>query len=309
MVGEPTIAVIGAGGFMGRELSRVLLERNPGRVRLFNRSPGNVARHAFEPMPQAPADLAGVDAVVHLAGLAHQPASAPSYQQVNIQLPLDMAGLAREAGASRFVFASSMAVFGRWREDPMRPDTATAPTTPYGQSKVGAELRLVDVLQNGPVQLKIIRPPVVYGVGAPANFNALVRAARMGVPLPLGMANARRSMVSLANVTHAITHLCRHDRANGAPVVLLPADDRDLRVRQIYASLCRLAGKPTWQPPVPRWAMHGAMRVMGRAETFDSLFRPAIIDRSHWVDVGWSPPQSVEDGLREAILGVGQEGC
>lgn len=308
-MGEPTIAVIGAGGFVGRELSRILLEQNPRGVRLFNRSPGDVAGCSFEPMPRAPADLAGVDAVVHLAGLAHQSASAPSYQDTNVQLPLDMAALARGAGVSRFVFASSLAVFGRWREGAMGPDTETVPTTPYGQSKVEAERCLADLLQDGPVQLKIIRPPLVYGPAAKANFNALVRAARMGVPLPLGMSKARRSMVSLANLTDAITHLCRHDRSDGAPVVLLPADGRDLMVPEIYASLCRLAGKPTWQPPIPPWAMQGAMRVMGRAETFDSLFRPAIIDRSHWAGVGWSPPQSVEDGLREAVLGTGRDGC
>ena len=294
------IAVIGAGASVGRELASLLIARAPDRVRLFNRTPGAVAGHAFEALPRAASDLAGVDAVIHLAGIS-QAADEALYQAANVELPFTMARLARDAGVARFVFLSSIHVNGHWSAEPYTPDQPFGPLSPYAASKAAGEEALQLCLKDSQTQLAVLRPPMVYGAGLKSKFGAFVRAARIGAPLPIGRADARRSMVSLQNLTDAMVHLCTYDRADNGSLVLLPADDRDLMVRETYAMLCAIAGKRTWQPPVPQWAMHGAMRVLGKEAFYDSLFRPAVINRTHWRDLGWSPPQSVEDGLHEAI--------
>lgn len=297
------IAVIGAGSSVGLALSPRLIARAPGYVRLFNRTPGTIAGHVFEPLPHVAAELAGVDAVVHLTGMVHPADGDEDYHAANVEAPVAIARIARGVGVGRFVFQSSLSVNGRWGSGALTPDAAFAPDGQYGASNVAAEQALQDLLKDTSTGLAIFRPPLVYGPGLRTKFDAFVRAARTGVPLPTGLASARRSMVSLANLTDAVLHLCRHDHVDKAPMVLLPADDRDLMVREIYATLCRMAGKTTWQVPVPSWAMQAALRLAGREETFESLFCPSVIDRGHWNDVGWSPPQSVEDGLLEAITG------
>lgn len=301
MRSEPTIALIGADGSVGQALSSSLVARVPDRVRLFNSTPGAVAGRAYEAMPGSASDLAGVSTLVHLADIVHA-ADDGLYQAVNVDLPAAVARMARDAGVARVVFLSSLSVNGHWSGEPYTPDRPLAPMSPYGASKAKAESALRECLEGSQTRLTILRPPLAYGPGLRTKFNAFVRAARIGAPLPIGLADARRSMVSLTNLTDAIIHLCKHDGGGNAPLVLLPADDRDLMVRETYATLCSLAGKRAWQPPVPMWAMHGAMRLLGREGMYDSLFRPAIIDRAHWRDIGWSPPESVEDGLRRAIV-------
>ena len=301
MGSEPAIAVIGASGHVGQALASSLLARAPDHIRLFNPAPGAISGRAFETMPGSAADLNGVTTLVHLADIVHA-ADDALYQATNVDLPAAVARMARDAGVAKVVFMSSLSVNGHWSGEAYTPDRPFAPKSPYGASKAAAETALRECLEGSETRLAILRPPLAYGPGLQTKFNAFVRAARIGAPLPIGLADARRSMVSLTNLTDAILHLCRHDDGGAAPLVLLPADDRDLTVREIYATLCNLAGKRAWKPRVPMSAMHGAMRLLGREGIYDSLFRPAIIDRAHWRDTGWNPPQSVEDSLREAVV-------
>lgn len=299
---EHTIALIGASASVARALVPLLVTRAAGKVRLFNRSPGAISGQSFEPLPRSASDLAGVDAVVHLAGIV-QAADESLFQVANVDLPVKMARLARDAGVARFVFLSSLSVHGHWSPEPYTPEMPFAPMTPYGASKAAAEDGLKRCLDGSGSRLSILRPPLVYGSGLKTKFGAFVRAARVGAPLPIGRARARRSMVSQTNLTDAVLHMCAHDAASGSPAVLLPADDRDLMVSEIYAALCELSGKSTWQIPAPLWAMHGALRMFGREGVYDSLFRPAVIDRAHWRDLGWAPPGTVEQGLHASVVG------
>ena len=297
---EPTIGIIGAGASVGRALAPFLIDRDPHRVRLFNRTGGAIKGRAFEALPTLARDLAKVDTVVHLAGLVNA-SDDGEYQAANVDLAGTMARLAREAEASHFVLLSSLSVHGHWSDAPCAPDSPITPAGAYAASKAAAEDEVRRCLEGSGTRLTILRPPMVYGPGARSKFGAFVRAARLGLPLPIGCANARRSMISLANLTDAMVHVSTSRPLGREPVVLLPADDRDLQTREVYSVLCQLAGKSPWLPPVPPAAIGGAMRLLGRGPIYDSLFRPSVIDRAHWAGLGWTPPQTIEEGLRAAV--------
>lgn len=295
---ERTIGIVGAGGFVGQALARAVAERGV-KARLFNRGAGS-AGSVFEPLPSSSADLRGVDVMVHLAAIAHQRIKGASYQGVNIDLPLSMADLAVGAGVSRFVFISSLTVHGPWSPAPIAPDSPFAPTSPYAESKVQAERRLAERLAGTGVELGVIRPPLVYGPGVKGNFRALMRAAGKGLPLPLGRADAPRTLVSSRNLADAILHLGLSD-AEAPGAVLIPGDDRDLTVHELYAVLGSVAGRTPPQVSVPVPMMRLGLSALGKAETFDSLFRSAVVDRAHWAALGWRPVQTVEKGLADAV--------
>ena len=61
----------------------------------------------------------------------------------------------------------------------------------------------------------ILRPPLVYGPGVRANFAALVRIIRAGIPLPLGAVRNRRSLVYVGNLCDAIVCCLVHPGAVG----------------------------------------------------------------------------------------------
>src|ERR1700679_217303 len=183
----PRCAITGATGFVGRGLVPYLSAKGL-EVRTIARQPDadtldidKLAR-AFE----------GCDSIVHLLGRAHilgqdGPDALVQFRHVNVEMARAAADAGVKAGARKFVFISSVAVFGRnSAADTLDDNTPTDPKTPYGASKLEAENTLREIAARHALSLAILRPPIVYGPGAPGNFARLTGAIRRGLPLPFG---------------------------------------------------------------------------------------------------------------------------
>ncbi len=88
------------------------------------------------------ADLAGFDAVVHLAAISNDPIGhlhPEATYDVNARGAVHMARTAKEAGVERFLFSSSCSLYGAAGDGKVAEDGAFNPVTPYGESKVMAE--------------------------------------------------------------------------------------------------------------------------------------------------------------------------
>ena len=300
MASETTIAITGATGFVGQALVRELAARRRNGLRLFSRRPGEIGGRRVAALPETREALTGVDVVIHLAGIAHQTAEDVDYQRANVDLPIALARLAHQAGVRRFVFISTSHVHGRWSAAPLTPDSPLSPKSPYARSKATAEVALSAYVGEVGMELVIVRPPLVYGPEAKANFAILARAAKLGLPLPLGRAKGVRSMVSLTNLIDAIIWVAVEPLPT-ALTILLPADPEDLPVGDMYLGLCRAAGRSAFLLPVPSTLMRSGLGAVGKAEIYDSLFRPASINRDHWRVIGWCPPQSAEAAFSAAL--------
>lgn len=96
--------------------------------------------------------LAGVDAVVHLAGLSNDPIG-DAYEDlthaINHRATVDLARAARAAGARAFVFASSCSMYGAAGSGVRDEGSELAPLTAYARSKVLAERDLAEVARHG----------------------------------------------------------------------------------------------------------------------------------------------------------------
>ena len=109
----------------------------------FGAAPGGVAGRIGDVRDVEPSDLAGFDAVVHLAALSNDPLGSldPALTlDVNAEGTLRLARAAREAGVRRFIFASSCSMYGASGTDDALDESAPLhPLTAYAESKVRAE--------------------------------------------------------------------------------------------------------------------------------------------------------------------------
>jgi nucleoside-diphosphate-sugar epimerase len=122
-------------------------------------------------------DLAGYDAIVHLAALSNDPLGELNTEltlDINFRASVELARKGREAGVERFVFASSCSMYGAaaggehvTEEAPLRPLTA------YAVSKVRAEEALVE-LADADFTPVFMRNATVYGVSPRLRFDVVL---------------------------------------------------------------------------------------------------------------------------------------
>lgn len=114
----------------------------------------------------AKADLAGFDAVVHLAALSNDPLGNLDAQltyDINQHASVTLANLAKEAGVTRFVFASSCSTYGSAGDDFLTETASLHPVTAYGESKVLVE-RALSLLAGDKFSPTSMRNATAYGV-------------------------------------------------------------------------------------------------------------------------------------------------
>lgn len=88
---------------------------------------------------------AGIEAVVHMAAdalVGESVADPARYYRTNVQGGLTLLAAMRGAGVSLIVFSSTAAVYGEPVKHPIEEEDPTAPTNPYGESKLAFERAL-----------------------------------------------------------------------------------------------------------------------------------------------------------------------
>ena len=249
--------------------------------------------------------MIGVDVIVHLAGLAHlanatTAAAAEAFHRVNVEGTGHLAAAAAAAGVRRLILMSSALVHGE--TSPHRPFTEEDepnPISPYARSKLQSERRL-RIAAGSALQWTILRPPLVYGARARGNFRRLVELVRKGLPLPLGAATAPRSFIGVDNLADAVVRCIEDDRAANQVFLLGDAESSSTAdlVRRIAATLARPAMVPRISPTLVR----SAFQLARRGRDYHRLFDPFALDASRIrATLDWSPPISMEDGLRRAL--------
>ncbi|MDX1405862.1 MAG: SDR family oxidoreductase [Woeseiaceae bacterium] len=303
------VLVTGATGFIGGALCARLNEMSDVDVIASVRSPEQVRVPAGQ---VAVRDLAAdtdwrellqdVDIVVHTAAKVHEADNADSideYRQTNVDGTLALARQAASIGVKRFVFLSSVKVNGEATRpgQAYRADDPPAPVDAYGRSKHEAETALQALSEEQPMEVVVIRSPLVYGPGVRANFLALMRWVSRGYPLPLASVHNARSLVALDNLVDLVWTCCI--RPEAANEIIMAADGEDVSTAELVRRLGHALGRPARLIACPPKLLLMLAAVAGKAEQANKLLANLQVDIGKTRELlDWAPVTGMEQALQ-----------
>ncbi|MFZ6863548.1 UDP-glucose 4-epimerase family protein [Undibacterium sp. Ji67W] len=309
------ILLTGANGFVGQAICHALINQSerlicPTRrpVSQLNAEVANPQISDLSAQTDWSAFLADVDIVIHCAARVHvmQETVAdplPLFRQVNVDATMRLAEQAAQAGASQFIFISSVKVNGEATK-PGLPYTETTPSEaqdPYGISKREAENALLALGERSGMRVTILRPPLIYGPGVKANFASMLNWVRKGIPLPFASIKNKRSFIYLENLVSLVLHCLRNQ--NAAQQIFLASDDHDLSTAELLQLSAKALQVPSRLIPFPPALLIFMAKLAGRPAISDRLCGSLQVDISKAKQMlNWTPPFSVEQGLAKTML-------
>ena len=200
--------------------------------------------------------LPPVDAIVHLAGKAHDTKNqglAQSYFDINTGLTQKIFDYFLQSETKTFIFFSSVkaaadSVQGNILTEDIKPN----PVGPYGESKIKAEQYLLSKLTEAAKSQKkvfILRPCMIYGEGNKGNLNLLYAFVKKGLPWFLGAYENRRSFCSINNISFVTEKLMARDNVSGG--IYHVCDDDALSTNELISLISESVGKKAriWKLP------------------------------------------------------------
>jgi nucleoside-diphosphate-sugar epimerase len=254
--------------------------------------------------------LQNIELVIHLAARVHvmnevAVDALAEFRKVNVEGTLNLANQAAKAGVKRFIFISSIGVNGNVTNTgyPFSEDSKSQPNDPYSISKHEAEQLLHKLAKKTGLEIVIIRPPLVYGYGAPGNFGKIISTLKTSIPLPLGAIQNKRSFVYVGNLVSLIVRCMDHPAA--ANQVFLVSDGCDLSTTELLQKCAVAMNVKARLLPVPQKFLEFCLVLLGKRAVAQRLCGNLQVDisKAHSL-LGWVPPVSVEDGLKATALGL-----
>jgi len=313
------VFVTGATGFVGAHLVKALLARGD-RVAALVRRPALAAQLGWGPEVRlVRGDLAdeaalregstGADVVYHVAGqIAAR--NAAEFMVCNRDGTANVLEAARDRGARRVVFVSSLAVAGPTTPGhPIDETRPPAPVTDYGRSKLAAEV----LVRAMPLEWTIVRPPVVYGEWDRGTLKLFQLAGRGLAPV-FGDGSQELSVIHAEDLAQSLIAAATSTAAAGR--VYFAAHPTVTTSRELVIAVGRALGlaRPPRILPVPPFVARGVLWTAGTlahlagratvlsADKSNEFLAPAWTCRSDALtrDTGWRAQVPLDDGLRRA---------
>jgi nucleoside-diphosphate-sugar epimerase len=191
---------------------------------------------------------AGREAIIHLAAAQHEANVADEYfYDVNVRGTETLLEASRSAGVRRFVYGSTIGVYGESDGAALDEQSAPRPVNVYGRSKLRAEEAVNSYRDK--LETSIVRISETYG---PGDFRLLklFRAVNRGRFFIIGSGLNRRQVIHVQDLARGLMLAATEPAAVGETFVMAGEEimtTRDL-VQRVAAALGRTA--PVWRAPL-----------------------------------------------------------
>lgn len=183
----------GASGFLGK---LILENSNINFVTLGRSMYSDIVNDLINNVP----NLKNIDLIVHCAGLAHF--TPKTIEDEKLIYNTNVVGIKNLLSAfssnnlpKKFVFISSVSVYGLIKGESFDETTPLLANDPYGKSKIEAEQILKDWCKEHNVTYTILRLPLVVGDKPPGNLDSMIKGIKKGYYFNIAGGKAKKSMV------------------------------------------------------------------------------------------------------------------
>ncbi|WP_129842092.1 UDP-glucose 4-epimerase GalE [Streptomyces sp. RFCAC02] len=261
------------------------------------------------------------DGVLHFAASSQVGESVTDpekYWRNNVAGTLELLRAMRDAGVRRLVFSSTAAVYGEPDVTPIREDAPTAPTNPYGASKLAVDHMITgEAHAHGlaAVSLRYFNVAGAHTTAAGTPLGERHDPESHLIPIVLQVAQGRRDAISVYGTDYptpdgtcvrdyihvadlAEAHLLALTAATpGEHLICNLGNGNGFSVREVVETARRVTGHPIPEAEAPRRAGDPAVLVASAERARDRLgWRPSRTDLAGIIADAWAFAQREENG-------------
>ncbi len=240
------ILVTGATGFIGRHvLSRLLQSNKPEDIRILLMENEKDFLNEYPGLSYVIGDLGdegtigeavrGVKTIIHLAS-KNIDRDKTGFNAINVEGTRKLCKAGQEQDIERFIYLSSVGVYGHGSHRDANENTKLAPDTDFSVSKAKAEQIVLDHNAKGIFNGTVLRHRFVYGEGDMHVVPRMIKAARKYKFL-LSKGKARMSFIKVEDVAEIIHAFTQTTEKEKDPVYHI-TDGVPLRYRDLIGLIC-----------------------------------------------------------------------
>jgi nucleoside-diphosphate-sugar epimerase len=322
----PLAFITGATGMVGSHLTRRLLDEG-WRVRALVRSTsdrallkswgvGLVEGDVGDPAPAFQAHLGDADYVFHCAAMVSDWAPLEDMMRINVEGTRNLAEAAAAPGRlRRFVYLSSMVVFGMYRQRGFGESAPLIRTGDhYNVTKIRAEELVQQYVRERGLAAAIVRPPYMYGPRDRQFLPRVLASLANGEFRFVGSGRQPFSLLYVGNLVEALYLAATKPEAKGE--VFLITDGEAITRERMMEIICEESGYPMPTRHVPWWLVRALCPIMEGLYSLRRTAEPPLVNKfrlkfmatplTYSIEkarrvLGYRPQVTTEQGLRQTL--------
>jgi dihydroflavonol-4-reductase len=254
----------------------------------------------------------GATHIFHLAVAMREGGKGDEFfESINLDGTRHLLEAASMQRVERFVYCSTIGIYGHKAPGITREDSPLAPGNIYERTKVSAELLVRDFAERCGVPTVILRPADVYGPRDQRLLKLFKGVARGRFPL-FGSGKGRRHMVYVDDVVSAFFRACERDEALGEGLIV--AGPSACTLRQLLDEIAHATGSRRYGMRLPLAPMLGLAAVVEDVSAVLGIDPPIYRRRMDFFHsdsefdtsrarrvLGWEPKVDLREGIRRTL--------